>query len=190
MAIEIHLPHFSGKLTEEILYHELKNLFPIILAYAVSFIFIGQSWYKHLKIFSLLKDYDKGLVMRNLLMLFFIGLFPFGASLVSRSSGLLTPAYFYFCIILLCTASQHLLHYYILVQRPNLRIKTDISEEVTILKRRGFVLGGLFVVTVLIAITNSVIQNPDYKLYSILWFMVLFVAVRIRTRIKKRANSF
>src|SRR6186713_1122876 len=71
MAIEIRLPHLEGELTHEILVSQIMHLIPVILAYAGSFLFIGNSWYHHLQTFSLLKDYDRGLVMRNLLMLFF-----------------------------------------------------------------------------------------------------------------------
>ena len=35
----------------------------------------------------MLKDYDRGLVVHNLELLFFIGLFPFSASVVSHGQG-------------------------------------------------------------------------------------------------------
>ena len=84
MAIEIKFPE-DVKLNQHNLLHELQHLVPVLLAYLVSFVFIGSIWYQHLKIFSLLKDYDKGLVVHNLMLLFFIGLFPFTASLITKA---------------------------------------------------------------------------------------------------------
>ncbi len=79
MAIEIHLPETPEGFTDASLLRAIFHLIPVILAYSVSFFFM--------KIFSLLKDYDKGLVIRNLLLLFFIGLFPFSASVVTKANG-------------------------------------------------------------------------------------------------------
>src|SRR5436190_3557838 len=76
MAIEIRLPE-NGPLNVETLPNQLMHLLPVIIAYAATFFFIGSTWYEHLRVFSFLKDYDKGLVVRNLIMLFFIGLFSF-----------------------------------------------------------------------------------------------------------------
>lgn len=85
MAIEIQLPETHGlSLTTEEFYNGLKHVTPILLAYAISFTFIGVVWHQHLKIFSLLKRFDNGLVIRNLILLFFVGLFPFAATVVSR----------------------------------------------------------------------------------------------------------
>jgi len=80
MAIEIKIPEQETKYTSDELLHHIKLLVPTILAYCVSFFFIGITWYRHLQIFGRLKDYDKGLVICNLALLFCIGLFPFGAS--------------------------------------------------------------------------------------------------------------
>src|SRR6187455_1220581 len=83
MAIEIKLPEHADY-SPDALPYEILKLVPLFIAYAASFFFIGKIWYDHLKIFSLLKDYDTGLVVRNMFMLFFIGLFPFSLTLVSR----------------------------------------------------------------------------------------------------------
>jgi len=62
MAIEIHIPEAVRFHTNEELIHELLMLLPNIIAYTASFTYIGHTWYQHLQVFSLLKDYDRGLV--------------------------------------------------------------------------------------------------------------------------------
>ncbi|HNP33963.1 MAG TPA: TMEM175 family protein, partial [Flavobacterium sp.] len=59
MAIEIRIPD-DVELTDATLFKALHHLIPTLIAYVVSFCFIGTVWFQHLKMFSILKDYDKG----------------------------------------------------------------------------------------------------------------------------------
>lgn len=184
MAIEIKIPDSEGKLSNEILAHQLRHLLPVIMAYVVSFFFIGTIWYQHLKIFSLVKDYDKGLVIRNLILLFFIGLFPFSAAIITRSQGNSFGFFIYFGIILCCLITQYLLQYYILVQRPTLRVNTDLKKHLFELKNRKILVIGLPIAFILIFLTFQFISAPDLRSLAPLW--VLPVVVLYRLSIKRR----
>ncbi len=184
MAIEIKIPESEVKLTSATLLKALFHLLPVLFAYCVSFIFIGAVWYQHLKIFSLLKDYDKGLVVRNLLLLFFIGLFPFCASLMTRAKGQMLPFFLYLGIIFLCIVAQFILHNYIVMKRPQLRVNTDMSEHVTELKKRKISLIGFSVAGVLITITYFLIPDPKLKSLSVLWMALFPVVYKILTKKK------
>lgn len=135
MAIEIKIPETEA-LTDVTLPKALLHLVPTILAYIVSFGFIGAIWFQHLKMFSLLKDYDKGLVIRNMILLFFIGLFPFSATVITRAKGQMIPFFIYFGVILSCVISQYLLYHYIIVKKPSIRLNIDMSEHHTELNKR------------------------------------------------------
>ena len=101
VAIEIKLPHFEEKLTEELLKNALiHNILPKIIAYIVTFFLISMSWYFHFKLFSVLKTYDLGLILRNLLFLFFTGLYPFAVSLFAETLGVGDIISFIFYIII------------------------------------------------------------------------------------------
>src|SRR5262245_8690402 len=119
MAIEIRIPHLDGPMTKDRLEHQLIHLIPVAIAYMGGFLFIGSTWYHHLKLFGLLKSFDRGLVVRNLTLLFFIGFFPFCASLVvSVSDGLMLPILVYFVIVVCCSMAQLWLQHYVLVKKP------------------------------------------------------------------------
>jgi len=77
MAIEIHLPHYEGAISNDILVSQIIHLIPVIIAYTGSFVFIGSFWYRHLQIFSLLKDYDGGLCSAIFSCCFLSGFFLF-----------------------------------------------------------------------------------------------------------------
>jgi uncharacterized membrane protein len=57
--------------------HELVNLGPAVLAYALSFLVIGRYWLGHHSFFAALRGFDKRLMTLNLLYLSLIVLVPF-----------------------------------------------------------------------------------------------------------------
>ena len=184
MAIEIKIPEHI-QVTNENIAKELVHLLPTLLAYIVSFVFIGTIWYQHLKMFSLLKDYDKGLVIRNMLLLFFIGMFPFSATLITRAKGQMLPFFMYLFMILFCTIAQYLLYHYIIIGRPSIRLNADLTEHKIELNNRKISVIGFSMAAVLIMITYLLIPQPELKNLSTLWMIVFLVVFKKITKKKK-----
>ncbi|MDQ7947302.1 MAG: TMEM175 family protein [Pedobacter sp.] len=180
MAIEIHLPELPHgvKYTEASFLVALKHLWPIVFAYALSFFFIGQMWYKHLQLFALLKEYNKGLVIRNLIFLFFIGLFPFGASMIV-SGNILTPFLLYLSILICCFAAQILLQDYIVNRSKGITINTDFTDERIDLKKKTATIIVMVSCGLLALITAKLIENSEEKPYAFAWIIVFVIAARI-----------
>jgi uncharacterized membrane protein len=153
----------------------LLRLIPVVMAYAVSFMFIGTIWYQHLKTFSLLKDYDLGLVVRNLFLLFLIGFFPFSASIITQANGGMIGISFYFLIILLCIFAQYLLYHYIIIVRPAIRLQIDITDHLKELKKKKISLIGFFLAGILTIITHLSISNVLLKPFSVMWIAVFSI---------------
>jgi uncharacterized membrane protein len=185
MALELRIPH-NERLTYEKLTVELVHLIPVFAAYMGGFFFIGATWFHHLRYFGLLKTYDRGLVVRNLMLLFFIGLFPFSASLVSTvSEGMMLPIAVYFAVVLLCTFSQLRLQHYIL-HKPALRLHHNISEEMHRFKISRIVFLMLLLMFVLISTTFYLIPDPHIKSIAWWWFFIFpFIMKIAKKRIKK-----
>ena len=184
MAIEIKIPEHI-QVTNENIAKELVHLLPTLLAYIVSFVFIGTIWYQHLKMFSLLKDYDKGLVVRNMVLLFFIGMFPFSATLITRAKGQMLPFFMYLFMILFCTIAQYLLYHYIIIGRPSIRLNADLTEHKIELNKRKISVIGFSMAAVLIMITYLLIPQPELKNLSTLWMIVFLVVFKKITKKKK-----
>jgi len=88
-------------------------------------------WYAHFKLFSVLKTYDLGLVLRNLLLLFFIALFPFGSTLFSEAFTIgIIPLILYIIITFGCGFSLIILGNYVF-SKPEL---LDEHADITVLK--------------------------------------------------------
>src|SRR6187455_621249 len=180
MAIEIRLPHTDKGYQKDELAHALIHLLPTIMAYCVSFIFIGAIWYQHLKIFSLLKDYDKGLVVRNLILLFFVGLFPFSASVLTSAKGANVAFIIYIGIILACITTQYVLYHYIVVKRPALRFNTDMDNHLYELKKRKYAVIGFSTGAALAIISSIVITDPAIRPLSTLWIALFPIFYKLK----------
>jgi uncharacterized membrane protein len=187
MAIEIHVPKLpDGEHYTEISFlNALKHVYPSIFGYVLSFFFVGAMWYKHLQMFSLLKDYNKGLIVRNLIFLCFIGLFPFGVSLITLKLNFLLPAFLYFLIIILCMGAQLVLHDYILNRSKSIIITVDQTEQKLDLKKRIYMLILMLVIATLAYITYTFILEKENKSLAMFWtFVFIPVAIYINKRLK------
>ncbi len=186
MAIEIRVPEFEHSSGYSFVSHELVKIIPNLIAYAVSFFFIGMIWYQHLQLFSLLKDFDRGVVIRNLVMLFFIGLFPFSAALMVRlGNGFVISWVIYFMVIILSKGAQLVLQHYILYKRPELRKNTSLHEEIVQYKRSRISVIMLLIIFILVIITHNIIDLQENKDYAWFWVFPLPILMRyFRRRIK------
>jgi TMEM175 potassium channel family protein len=62
----------------------LGELNPQIMSFVISFVVIGVYWLAHHRYFAMIRRYDAGLLMLNLLFLLFIVIMPFVASLLGH----------------------------------------------------------------------------------------------------------
>jgi uncharacterized membrane protein len=185
MAIEIRLPHDS----KDPLITQLTHLLPVIFAYVVSFGFIGHLWYQHLQFFALLKDYDRGLIFRNLLMLFCIGFFPFSATLISSGGNYLLPVFIYWLVLFFCKATQINLQHYILVKKPELCVAEQIPAELIRFKKTRMAMAILFICSLLVVLTMYIIPNHEMKPWAWWWFTPMpFVLRYFQKRIKLKTQ--
>lgn len=186
MAIEIRLPESEDGSVH--LSEALVHLLPVFTAYIASFSFIGAIWYQHLRVFGVLKDYDRGLVVRNLVLLFMVGLFPFGVTVITHAKGSELGLAVYAIIILACLIAQYALQHYILVQRPGLCIRGDLSEQRRSLHRRKVVILSAGASMALMFVTQALITEPDVRAFAFFWMLLVPISVRLFARKKAVAQ--
>lgn len=181
MAIEIRLP----KNSTETFSLQMLHLVPVIIAYAASFGFIGQIWYQHLQVFGLLKGYDKGLIIRNLFMLFWIGFFPFSVTLIEEKSNNFLSIIIYFLVVFICKGAQLMLQYYILVKRPELRVINGAHAELVRYKKSRLAIILLVIVFILVTSTMLILKNSEMMYFAWWWFFPFpFILKYFQKRIK------
>ncbi len=187
MAIEIRIPEAAGHMEDDRLVVELKHLFPVIAAYLVSFVFIGVIWFQHLKIFSIVKSYDKGLVFRNMALLFFIGLFPFSASVITRQKGTSISFFIYLSVILACIYAQYFLLRYLVKQKPELCVTSGMTEQKESLRQKGTMVV-IFTIVLLVAAISFYFVD-DHDLRNLIPFLLIPMVAIYRLQERKRKKK-
>jgi uncharacterized membrane protein len=87
LAIDLRLPHTPG-LTNHGLLGLLRDMVPRFVAFVISFAVIGVYWAAHHRMFRFIAAFDQGLILLNLLFLFFVALLPFLTSVVGEHGNL------------------------------------------------------------------------------------------------------
>ena len=147
MVLDIRLPEGLRHANAAQVKYAFVQLIPKVMAYGISFALVSKFWRSHLKMFSLLKDYDAKLLAYNLLYLFSVSFFPFAVTLISpnidvESMQFAWAGYTYVGIFLLCTFSQTMLATYLINNRHKLCF--DISNLDKILKYKALRLNFFF----------------------------------------------
>jgi uncharacterized membrane protein len=71
-------------LSETSLGHALLGLLPKFIGFVISFMITGLMWIEHHRIFRYIKDYNGGLLWRNLVLLLCVSFVPFPTALFSE----------------------------------------------------------------------------------------------------------
>jgi uncharacterized membrane protein len=134
MVIELKLPETIREATNLELSHEFKRLVLKLMGYTISFFLVAMFWMRHVKIFSFLKDYNRNVLVLNLVFLFTVSLFPFAVTLITGIFKPGTPYYnsgmtFYFGLLLAVNFAQTLLSSYLIKHKATLCFANDEIED-------------------------------------------------------------
>lgn len=131
MILDVKLPELAKNATEEESKNALLQLLGKVVAYGVSFFVIGRFWMRHMQIYRFVKDFDKNLLVLNLLFLFTVSLFPFALSFWFSSSVLKQYSWGVITFIgigYFTLFTQVLLMGYLIKNKRTLCIRTDEIE--------------------------------------------------------------
>lgn len=155
-------------------------------AFTISFIFIASMWYRHLQLFRLLRAYDTGLVIRNLVFIFFIVCFPFVVGGLSQAAGekFLTPFVLYLLNIALTVFIYYLLCRYLIVTKPSLCIPgSDSQKKYMLLQSQHTAM--IFLITVVVSSVSYFISNGNFMAFVSSMYLLPILLVISKKRLKK-----
>jgi uncharacterized membrane protein len=105
MVLELKVPH-------EATFAALAPLWPVLLSYVLSFVYVGIYWNNHHPMLSAVRHVSGGTLWANLHLLFWLSLFPFATAWMGENHFAAAPTAAYGVVLLMAAIA-----YWILQQR-------------------------------------------------------------------------
>lgn len=170
MVLELKVPH---GITLDV----LKPLFPIFLAYLLSFVYLGIYWNNHHHMLQATKRVNGKILWANMHLLFWLSLVPFATGWMGENYFAAMPTALYGVVLLMCALAYTILQTMIL--------KHHTEEENMLAKAVGNDLKGkISLACYVLAIGFAFVQeNISHVLYVVVALIWLVPDRRIETKI-------
>jgi uncharacterized membrane protein len=160
MVLELRLPQGST-------YASLRSVFPSLLAYVLSFVFIGIYWVNHHHLLNTVDRVTGGILWANLDLLFWLSLLPFATRWMSVEHFALVPVVAYGVVLFLAGAAYSVLQQVIIrSQGAGSRLKSAIGSDV-----KGYLSVALFGVGIALAFVATWIALVLYATVAVMWLI-------------------
>jgi len=184
LVLELPVP----QVTEDLLSALLKE-WPSILAYIISFAFIGGFWIAHTAITRLTEREDGVTFRLTLVMLFFVSLMPFSTKLMATHlngpSANISVLVYGLDLLITSFMLERIMHY--LTRRPDLLVDSQAEEELRVMtqqrRRFGIVMG---LIGVLLALVLPAVAVAIYTFVAVYFILrPLFIERSVRHVLNK-----
>ena len=165
LVIDIKWPDLADNISSIGLTHLLKGTIWQFFAFLLSFVLIGQYWVIHLQLFRLVRTYDKGLIKRNLIFLFFIVTFPFASAGLAGhvQTHFLLPVFVYMFNLSFSQIAQFMLCRYVFYQKPGLAVEGKMEEKELLYIRARYTAIYMTAYSLILLILAFIL--PEYSVY-------------------------
>lgn len=160
MVLELHTPHGTG-------WHALREDVPVLLAYVLSFVYLGIYWNNHHHMLAVVHTVSGAVLWANLHLLFWLSLIPFVTSWMSENSFPTAPVAAY-GIVLVANAIA-----YIILQQALRRADGEDStlDRAIGADRKGRVSIVLYVLGIALTFADRWIGVALYIAVALIWFV-------------------
>ncbi len=128
LAVELVLPEAAADLHGQDLLRSLLEIWPRVLAFLTSFLFIANFWVGHNMLFYRVRRFDGGLMWLALLQLLCIAFLPFPTSVIGEHVGDVVAQQFYLASLLVTGLVMWALWWYMSSGR-RLLVDPDLSPR-------------------------------------------------------------
>ena len=175
MVLSLGVPHGSDLAA-------LAQVAPNVVAYVLSFMFLGIYWNNHHHLLQAARRVDGRVLWANLHLLFWLSLIPFCAAWIGETSLAPTPMAVYGLVLLMAA-----LAYFVLV-RALIRVEGRESIIATAIGRdvKGILSPLLYLVAIPLALVAPLAAFATYILVALIWFVP---DLRIERQIDRGAHE-
>jgi uncharacterized membrane protein len=185
LVLAVPIPHpADGGLSNALL-----SLWPSYLAYAISFIVIGNLWVSHHELFHMLHGMDRPLMYANLILLMFIAFIPFPTAVLAgaivQDTNLHVAAAMY--AIVMTGMSVSLGTIWALASRRGLLLPGALSDQSVINRMRQWFGLTVWVVSIPLSFVNGYVCMALWIVVMV--FYIVVGAGRVAVGESHRATS-
>lgn len=160
MVLEIRVPHGER-------FSDLKGLIPILLSYALSFIYIGIYWNNHHHMVSTVKNVTGGILWANLHLLFWLSLIPFATGWIGQNHFAAAPMSLYGFVLLMAGVAYYILQSRIIKNEgKNSLLAKAIGKDL-----KGKISPFLYIAAIAFSWLSSIISGIIYLIAALIWLI-------------------
>ena len=146
---------------------DLARLWPVFLAYVLSFTYVGIYWNNHHHLYQLVERVSGGIMWANLHLLFWISLIPFATAWVGEHEAAPWPTVLYGVSLLMAALSWSVMQATIMRhQGPGSPVRTAVGRD---WKGKGAPV--LYAAGIALAFVHVALADIAYAAVALLWLV-------------------
>ncbi|MFL5620828.1 MAG: TMEM175 family protein [Gemmatimonadaceae bacterium] len=160
MVLELRPPH-------EPTWSAMRPLWPVILSYVLSFVYLGIYWNNHHHMLHVTRHVTGGILWANLHLLFWLSLTPFTTAWMGETHFAAVPSAVYGAVLLASAISYYVLQQTIIrSQGPHSVLAAAVGKD-----KKGKASPVLYLIAVLAAFVHPGISGALYALVALIWLI-------------------
>jgi Predicted integral membrane protein len=167
LAIIITIMVLELKVPEGFTFASLKPLFPKIISYIVSFVYVGLYWNNHHHLFQIARKVNGKVLWSNLNLLFWLSLMPVTTNWIGESHFEKDPIIAYGVVLIMCSISYNIVEYFVIqIEGENSALKKAVKS-----KTKEYISTALYFMGIGLSFINPYISLLLYGTVAIMWLI-------------------
>jgi len=167
LAIIITIMVLELKVPEGYTFASLKPLYPKIISYIVSFIYVGLYWNNHHHLFQIVRKINGKVLWGNLHLLFWLSLMPVTTNWIGESHFERDPIIAYGVVLIMCSISYNIVEYFVIqIEGEESALKRAVKS-----KTKENISTALYFLGIGISFINPYISLMMYGTVAIMWLI-------------------
>jgi len=160
MVLELHAPH-------EPTWTALRPLWPVILSYVLSYVYLGIYWNNHHHMLHMTRRVTGGILWANLHLLFWLSLTPFTTAWMGETHFAPVPTAIYGVVLLASAIAYYVLQLLIIrSQGPDSVLAMAVGRD-----KKGKLSPFVYLVGILTAFVHPGLSGALYATVALIWLI-------------------
>ncbi len=167
LAIIITIMVLELKVPEGFTFASLQPLYPKIISYVVSFIYVGLYWNNHHHLFQIVHKVNGKVLWSNLNLLFWLSLMPVTTNWIGESHFERDPIIAYGIVLIMCSISYNVVeHFVVQIEGADSALKKAVKS-----KTKETISTSLYFLGIGLSFINPYISLLLYGTVAIMWLI-------------------